>query len=333
MKYMIKNSINVFFEEKTLVLNDTINKKVYKIHNNNSEFQYVINSLIDGKCEIENNIDKVKFDAYIEILKSKGLLRDRYENKYKNTIYEKQIDFFSNFVSDPNEIPKILKNKKIVIIGIGGVGCIAIQHLISCGVKNLIFIDNDIVNESNLNRQYCYNKKQVGMSKIEAIKSYINDLDMNISAKFYKNFINSTEDLKNILASEENIDFILQCADRPSIKIKNYALKYAMETDIPISFIGIGVYDGFWGPLLDKKDEMIKFYKYNKEMLSKIRSLSDITTSSIGFTNSIVTSFFIKDVIMYLIGINKVSSKNKILQINFDTNSISEVLNIRKITL
>ena len=38
-----------------------------------------------------------------------------------------------------------LQNKKVSIIGMGGIGCPLAQYLISCGIKNLNFFDNDII--------------------------------------------------------------------------------------------------------------------------------------------------------------------------------------------
>ena len=46
-----------------------------------------------------------------------------------------------------------LQNKKVSIIGMGGIGCPLAQYLISSGIKNLDFFDNDIIKKNNLNRQ------------------------------------------------------------------------------------------------------------------------------------------------------------------------------------
>ena len=63
-----------------------------------------------------------------------------------------------------------LQNKKISIIGMGGIGCPLSQYLISSGIKNLDFFDNDIVKKNNLNRQTLYNINDLNKKKIEIAK-------------------------------------------------------------------------------------------------------------------------------------------------------------------
>lgn len=330
--YVIKNSVSVFEDNNNIILNDTINNKVYRILGLDSESKNIIYSLLNNKKEnlssYENN---KKYDKVLSILKSKDMIIENYDNNYIETMYEKQVDFFSDFLDNPNTIPNMLNNKKVVIIGLGGVGCIAIQHLLSCGVSKFILIDPDYVSESNLNRQFCYTQKQVGKSKVDAMKNYIKSTGINISASYFKKFVDSETSLEDMLINEGKIDFILVCADTPAVKIRNYILNYAIKQNIPLSFVGIGVYDGFWGPLIDSTRNMKNFYNYNEQILnSEFNNLKGIVSSSIGFTNSIISSYFVKDIIMYLSGVKDIPSKNKLLQLNFKTNKTSEILDISK---
>ena len=63
-----------------------------------------------------------------------------------------------------------LQNKKVSIIGIGGIGCPLAQYLISSGIKNLDLFDNDIVKKNNLNRQTLFNIKDLNKKKILVAK-------------------------------------------------------------------------------------------------------------------------------------------------------------------
>ena len=58
-----------------------------------------------------------------------------------------------------------LQNKKVSIVGMGGIGCPVAQYLISSGIKNLNFFDNDIVKKNNLNRQTLFNIKDLNKKK------------------------------------------------------------------------------------------------------------------------------------------------------------------------
>ena len=65
---------------------------------------------------------------------------------------------------------EILEGAKIGIAGAGGLGSNCAMHLVRAGVKRLVIADFDVVNESNLNRQFFF-RDQLGMKKVEALKA------------------------------------------------------------------------------------------------------------------------------------------------------------------
>ena len=58
-----------------------------------------------------------------------------------------------------------LKNAKVLMIGAGGLGCPVLQYLAAAGVGTIGIVDDDVVDESNLQRQILYNSADVGLSK------------------------------------------------------------------------------------------------------------------------------------------------------------------------
>ena len=63
-----------------------------------------------------------------------------------------------------------LESARIGIAGAGGLGSNCAMHLVRAGVKHLTIADFDVVNESNLNRQFFF-RDQIGQKKVEAIKA------------------------------------------------------------------------------------------------------------------------------------------------------------------
>lgn len=63
-----------------------------------------------------------------------------------------------------------LEGAKVGIAGVGGLGSNCAMHLVRAGVKHLVIADFDVVNESNLNRQFFF-RDQLGMKKVEALKA------------------------------------------------------------------------------------------------------------------------------------------------------------------
>ena len=69
-----------------------------------------------------------------------------------------------------------IRHKSVIIVGVGGVGSVASEMLVRCGVGKLIIFDYDKVELANMNRLF-YTPDQCGMSKVAAAKkslSFIN---------------------------------------------------------------------------------------------------------------------------------------------------------------
>ena len=63
-----------------------------------------------------------------------------------------------------------LKNAKVAVMGLGGVGGAAAEALLRAGVGNLLLVDGDSVDETNINRQLLATYETAGMDKIEAAR-------------------------------------------------------------------------------------------------------------------------------------------------------------------
>jgi tRNA A37 threonylcarbamoyladenosine dehydratase len=76
---------------------------------------------------------------------------------------------------------KRLKNSKVAIFGIGGVGSFAVEGLARSGIGNFVLVDDDTICLTNLNRQIHALTSTVGKSKVEVMKDRI--LEINPDAK------------------------------------------------------------------------------------------------------------------------------------------------------
>ncbi|MFR6257980.1 MAG: ThiF family adenylyltransferase [Anaerovoracaceae bacterium] len=83
---------------------------------------------------------------------------------------------------------KRLRNSKIAVFGIGGVGSYAVEALARSGVGALELIDNDKISISNLNRQIIATRSTVGQYKVDAAKKRIEDIDPDIKVITHKTF-------------------------------------------------------------------------------------------------------------------------------------------------
>lgn len=127
-------------------------------------------------------------------------------------------------------------NHTICIIGLGGVGGSLVLALARSGFKRLIIIDNDIVSESNINRQMVANYNTLNMLKTDALDKMIKEVNPSAEVITINQFIN---DDNICLLDKYTIDFMCDCID--SVASKLTILKYCYKRKIPlISSMGMG---------------------------------------------------------------------------------------------
>lgn len=128
-----------------------------------------------------------------------------------------------------------IKSKRILIIGLGGVGSYALETLIRSGVSDVIIIDGDKIDESNLNRQLMSLKSNIGKNKTDVWEERIKDINPDVKVLKYNLFI----DKNNIdMLFENKIDYVIDCCD--TIETKFYLIKYCLLNNIKfISSMGM----------------------------------------------------------------------------------------------
>ncbi len=134
-----------------------------------------------------------------------------------------------------SDIDKI-KNKKVLIIGLGGVGGYALETITRLGVENLIIVDGDVVESSNVNRQIIANTNTFGMKKTEAFIERIKTINPSCNVTAISEFIS----LDNInILFKEKVDYIIDACD--TMSVKKELIRYASNNDVKlISSMGMG---------------------------------------------------------------------------------------------
>ncbi|HEN5561243.1 TPA: HesA/MoeB/ThiF family protein, partial [Legionella pneumophila] len=104
---------------------------------------------------------------------------------------------------------KIISNARIMIVGLGGIGCPVAQYLAAAGVGKLILVDNDKVDLSNLHRQILFNEADVGDYKAEKAKVALSQVNCNIAVEAYTNKF----DVDFGYSSVSDVDLIIDGTD------------------------------------------------------------------------------------------------------------------------
>ena len=129
-----------------------------------------------------------------------------------------------------------IKNLKVLIIGVGGVGGYAAESLARCGVSSITIVDYDRIDITNINRQIIALHSTISKKKVDVLSTRIKDINPNCQVKTYDLFIDSS----NIqLIFDADYDYILDCCD--TIKSKELIIREAIKRKIKIiSSMGAG---------------------------------------------------------------------------------------------
>lgn len=127
-----------------------------------------------------------------------------------------------------NEALEILKNKTVLVVGIGGVGSFCVEALVRTGIGHLILVDKDKVESSNINRQLLATMETIDQVKVAVMKKRIQTLNPECKVDMYDCFYDCSMDEKIF---SQKIDFVIDCID--SIKSKQDLAMACIQRDIP----------------------------------------------------------------------------------------------------
>ena len=130
----------------------------------------------------------------------------------------------------------LLKNKTILVLGLGGVGGYVTESLTRCGIGNLILVDYDRVDITNINRQIIATHSNIGKLKTECFKERIKDINKDCNVTLLNVFYGKEN--KDILF-DRKIDYVIDCCD--SLESKCILIEECFNRNIPIiSSMGTG---------------------------------------------------------------------------------------------
>jgi molybdopterin-synthase adenylyltransferase len=296
------------------------NNKVIELHDPEKNILNLI-ELLDGKNDINDisiklEVNKKDIENAIYALDEMGFLENEIVNEIALTVTEKEryrsnLNYFSNFSSinkSKYDFQLCLKNSKVVILGLGG-GCLTASLLAGLGVGEIIGVDYDKVERSNLNRQYLYNEDDIGYLKTEVAERKINKINPDIKVKMYNLKIESYECLLEII---KDANLVISMIDQPSLISFRWVNAACVKLGIPFYRGGFTHNKIKWERIIPKNDEpcydcrLIDTIQQDKESEIRLKNIygkvfSDVNTG-FGAALSILTGFFVSDVSKMLSG-------------------------------
>ena len=161
---------------------------------------------------------------------------------------------------------KKILDSKVLIVGMGGLGCPAAEFLTRSGIGLLGVVDHDLVSLSNIHRQSLYDEKDLHKSKVKVGQKKLK----NINSKTKINVYNFRLDKKKFIKIIKNYDYIIDGTDNFETKflVNDISLKYK-------KFLVTGAISKFDGHIFtfnfsNKKDPCLRCFYQEKSMSDDI---------------------------------------------------------------
>ena len=195
---------------------------------------------LDGRTSrvaLEARFGAAAVAELLELLDAEGLIEDAaaYEalSAGERTRYDRQLRYFADVAPAGVSAPGCqlrLRDARVLVLGVGGLGSWAALSLACCGVGELTLVDGDAIELSNLNRQVLFGADDVGRPKAEVAAAAIERFNPGVRVVPVVRTLGSPEE---IAAAVRGSSFVVDAADRPAHDIERWVNAACFERGVP----------------------------------------------------------------------------------------------------
>jgi len=223
--------------------------------------------------------------------------------------WDRQVAWWYAVTPDGQAAQRRLAAATVAVLGVGGVGALVARHLAAGGVRDLWLLDHDTVAAHNLNRQYLYERSDIGQLKVTAAAAALVRATGSLRAHPVQVDVGAPGDLDVL---NGRTDLLIVAADRPR-HLMDLVWEWAAARRVPVLGGGVGLSTGYWGPLLDPAHggcwpcfEGARLARLTDEE-RRLEREGVPTPHSFGPTNAIVADYLARDAMLFL-GIGRCAS-------------------------
>ena len=187
---------------------------------------------------------------------------------------------------------KKLSNTNIMIVGCGAIGAITALQLTFLGIRKIVLVDMDKVEESNLNRQFFY-ESDIGKMKAEALADKLMKVNSKLKVEIFARKI-ETLDREHY----NNIQFVFDCLD--NIKTREYLSELCWKNKINFVHSACSDVIGEVQLVIPGKTKKMKAYDARMKQKEDRKKCTDFDPA-VCTTNMLVASLQVDKFLDYLI--------------------------------
>lgn len=121
-----------------------------------------------------------------------------------------------------------LCGSRVLILGVGGLGCPAAQYLATAGIGTLVLVDPDTVDQSNLQRQILFSRDDLGLAKVQAARKRLQAINPDVTLELHQCILEGSALREEV----QKADIVLDCTDNFTSR---FAINQAcVDTETPL---------------------------------------------------------------------------------------------------
>lgn len=147
--------------------------------------------------------------------------------------FDRQLRYFSDVGNEalmPSECQRRLREAKVAVLGVGGLGGSVAQWLSTVGIGGLRLVDGDRVEVSNLNRQILYTEADLGRLKVEAAAARLRSFNSAMQVSAEARWLQSEAEVSDFISG---VDVVIASADWPAHDIERWCNSACFKAGIP----------------------------------------------------------------------------------------------------
>jgi bacteriocin biosynthesis cyclodehydratase domain-containing protein len=209
-----------------------------QIENPDTEGRQLLEAL-DGsykRDELEERFGREAVNDLLAQLEELGLVEDAADDDLIPSAiterFDRQIRYFADITTGPtpSQCQARLESARLVVLGVGGLGGTSALSLACCGVGEMLLIDGDRVEESNLNRQVLYTEADIGRLKVEVAAERLGAFNSRMRLETLAERVDGEATVAAVI---EGYDLVIDAADWPAHEIEQWVNGACFAAEIP----------------------------------------------------------------------------------------------------
>jgi molybdopterin/thiamine biosynthesis adenylyltransferase len=251
--------------------------------------------------------------------------------------WKRNIGFFETYAGlsgNKYTAQEKLNDRRVGMMGCGGVGSHVALDLLGLGVGDLKVLDCDKVELSNLNRQILYTEADIGERKVDLAVRRLSAYHPNAKISGVDRLLSSVDDVYDFVSDR---DFVFSLIDRPKMHIANWVNEACVRARVPLIGGGVETQRSVMYMMVPGVTGCVECWRRanaNTERTQAVRDqMAEVHTgaglgpdlAAFGPMVTVITALFVTEFVRYVTGVAKPLAAGKLVEIRFDDLAIRPV--------